>query len=906
MKRLISILCCFILIFSTVLSTAAVATVPNSEIVSAALVIIRSNEGSYSSVNRDDNGALSIGFLQWHATRALNLLKDIVNANTSSAKSILTTALYNEITTATQWNTRILTADEAEVIKELLATPESKSEQDKLGSSNILSYITHGQSLGITSPAALVFFADLENQCGGGGSARVARAAIELADGGNVTLDILHKAAIEDSVAGKYAARRNKVYNYALLLGWENTPDESYEIWMTTAALNVRGGPGTSYDAVTTYAYGTYIAVYEIQDVNGYPWGRTPAGWVSLSYCSFVKDPFENIEAPTISVSFDAGIGILNSSPASTHNITVINGVRLTDYLVIYNESYGETSDTNKWGAELTVGADGRAKSALVLNACDSEIPEGGFVISAHGSAIAPIQKAIAAGDYVHYDPTTMKLTVYKSEAAYLANFKKVTVGDVYGKLPTPTAPHDTIKFLGWYDDNDKLISETTTVGKNDSGKLTAKWDGKKFNIKLDLAGGTLGNVEPYTNTVDYVNATRQSNSMVIYDGSDGKTTSGTNEWGVDIRVSPGGIVLSEPEFMTGNLAIPRGGYVLSAHGTKRVWLCENVKLGSYIEYDSKTKTISVWDSYDAYMQTRLTFLSGAPLSILPTPTREGYTFDGWFNAEGEKIVLDTVIFAEGDYPVTARWTPSSAKLIFMAGEGQFDDGETYKTKEVRYGEKVGTTPLPKREGYSFGGWWTEDGRIVVEVTVCDFTGKVHLIAKWIQNFYTVRFDTQGGSEVENATIPQLDGHLPEVFPEKECYEFLGWSATPDGEATYQPGDRFTGGVSTLYAVWHRSGHDFNDKCTSEFVSSDGVLDTYTFTCTNCGHTGTYTKPAEVKPVREGDINGDGGINMMDYFALSSVLKGTLSMDGLYPDVNADGVVNLTDLFRLTAILANG
>ena len=904
MKRFISLLCCFILIFSTVLSNAAVADVPNSEIVSTALLIIRSNEGSYASVNRDDNGALSIGFLQWHATRALNLLKDIVAANVSSAKKILTTALYNEITTATQWNTRILTTSEAEVIKELLATPESKSEQDKLGSSNILYYITHGQSLGITNPAALVYFADLENQCGGGGSARVARAALELAGDHDVTLDILHKAALADGAAGKYPSRRNKVYNYALLLGWEDTPAETYEIWMTTASINVRGGPGTSYDAVTTYAYGTYIAVYEIEDVNGYPWGRTPAGWVSLSYCSFVKNPFENIQAPTLPVSFDAGVGNLGKV-SSTFDITVINGVRLTDYIVIYNDTFGSSTDTNMWGAEVTVGADGRTTGTVKLNACDSTIPKGGFVISAHGSAITPLQKAIASGDYVHYDPSTMKLSIYKSESAYIANHKTVRVGETYGKLPTPASPHDSIKFLGWYDSNDKLVTEKTTVGKNDDGKLTAKWDGKKFKINLDLAGGTLGNVEPYTNTVDAVNSTRNSGTMVIYDAKDGNLTSGTNEWGVDIRVSPGGIVLTEPVYMTHNLAIPRGGYVLSAHGEKRMWICENVKKGSYIEYNAKTKKISVWDSYEAYMQTRLTSLSGAPMKFLPTPTREGYTFDGWYDAQGKKIVLDTVIFSESDYTVTARWTANSAKLYLSAGDGKFDDGTSLKTKEVKTGEKIGTLPLPTREGYTFGGWWTEDGKIVVEVTVCDFEEK-YVFAKWTQNFYYVSFDTQGGSPVDDAKIPQLDGRLPEIFPEKECYEFLGWSDTPDGEATYQPGDRFIKAVSKLYAVWNRTGHEFNDKCTSEFVSTDGTLDTFAFTCTNCGHTGTYTLPAVERPIEKGDVNGDHSINMKDYFTLSSVLKGSLGTDGLYPDINGDNSINITDLFALTAILANG
>ena len=46
-----------------------------SEILDAALQLLYYNEGSYGSVNKNDNGAVSVGKIQWHGTRALNLLK---------------------------------------------------------------------------------------------------------------------------------------------------------------------------------------------------------------------------------------------------------------------------------------------------------------------------------------------------------------------------------------------------------------------------------------------------------------------------------------------------------------------------------------------------------------------------------------------------------------------------------------------------------------------------------------------------------------------------------------------------------------------------------------------------------------------------------------------------------------
>ncbi len=44
----------------------------------------------------------------------------------------------------------------------------------------------------------------------------------------------------------------------------------------------------------------------------------------------------------------------------------------------------------------------------------------------------------------------------------------------------------------------------------------------------------------------------------------------------------------------------------------------------------------------------------------LPTPTRTGYTFAGWWTAKdtgGKKVTATTVCYASGNYTLYARWT---------------------------------------------------------------------------------------------------------------------------------------------------------------------------------------------------------------------------------------------------------
>ena len=59
-----------LLLLFTNAGAAGAAPAGMDAVVSASLQILCDNEGGYNSVNPDDNGALSIGKLQWHGWRA--------------------------------------------------------------------------------------------------------------------------------------------------------------------------------------------------------------------------------------------------------------------------------------------------------------------------------------------------------------------------------------------------------------------------------------------------------------------------------------------------------------------------------------------------------------------------------------------------------------------------------------------------------------------------------------------------------------------------------------------------------------------------------------------------------------------------------------------------------------------
>ena len=290
----ISCVLLFVMLFASFTNAFHANAISNSEITSAAVTIIVRNEGNYGSVNANDNGACSIGALQWHATRALNLLQKIAAANPTNASNILGSSLYNEVVSSSSWSYRTLSSGESSAVSALLTTAEGTSIQDSLASSDVSGYIASGQQLGISNAGVLVFYAEVYNR-GCAIAARVARNAANSAGSYSaITLSGIYQAAVADSgnSSGYFTARLTNAYNYINSLGWgdasasgdagstQETPStsdfsESYAgtYTVTASSLNMRSGPATSCSKVTTIPNGTTVTV---TSGNG--------AWAAVSY----------------------------------------------------------------------------------------------------------------------------------------------------------------------------------------------------------------------------------------------------------------------------------------------------------------------------------------------------------------------------------------------------------------------------------------------------------------------------------------------------------------------------------------------------------------------------------------------------------------------------------------------
>lgn len=123
----------------------------------------------------------------------------------------------------------------------------------------------------------------------------------------------------------------------------------------------------------------------------------------------------------------------------------------------------------------------------------------------------------------------------------------------------------------------------------------------------------------------------------------------------------------------------------------------------------------------------------GQSYGDLPTPTKAGYKFEGWYTSSsgGTKIYSsDTFVFTE-DIELYARWSPATYTVSFNS-----NGGSSVSSISVKYGDTYGTLPTPKKDYYKFVGWYTSPsgGTKVSSGDTFNSASNITLYAQWQQN----------------------------------------------------------------------------------------------------------------------------------------------------------------------------
>ena len=200
------------------------------------------------------------------------------------------------------------------------------------------------------------------------------------------------------------------------------------------------------------------------------------------------------------------------------------------------------------------------------------------------------------------------------------------------------------------------------------------------------------------------------------------------------------------------------------------------------------------------------TVTSGEKYGTLPTATKSGYTFDGWYTSGsgGTRITENTTVSLAGNQTLYAHWTEKTYTVTFNVNGGNLS-GNSYIT--VKTGSRYGTLPTATKSGYTFDGWYTSGsgGTRITENTTVSLAGNQTLYAHWTEKTYTVTFNVNGGNLSGNSYITVKTGSRYGTLPTatRNSYTFDGWYTSENGgtKITENTTVSLTGN-QTLYAHW--------------------------------------------------------------------------------------------------------
>ncbi len=129
-----------------------------------------------------------------------------------------------------------------------------------------------------------------------------------------------------------------------------------------------------------------------------------------------------------------------------------------------------------------------------------------------------------------------------------------------------------------------------------------------------------------------------------------------------------------------------------------------------------------------------LTTGTNGRLSSLPTPTRTGYTFDGWYTSSTGGTKVTTSYVFTGNATIHAHWTyigvsQTTYTVYYNA------NGGNVSTSSARTGTngRLSSLPIPTRTGYTFDGWYTSSTGGTKVTTAYVFTGNATIYAHWVE-----------------------------------------------------------------------------------------------------------------------------------------------------------------------------
>ncbi|MDU6265410.1 MAG: InlB B-repeat-containing protein [Anaerocolumna aminovalerica] len=369
----------------------------------------------------------------------------------------------------------------------------------------------------------------------------------------------------------------------------------------------------------------------------------------------------------------------------------------------------------------------------------------GWFTASSGGGKIdetAIVDYTIEHTLYAHWSPKKVIVSLNPNYNSESISTKVVLFEERYGYLPTLTRAG--YRFKGWYTSptGDVQVVAEDLVKASTDFTLYAQWEGNSYNVFFDANGGSIAT------TSGVVTNGRNHNGALVTPTRPGYSFDG---WYTE---RSGGSLIT-----LWSVVDTISSYTLYAHWTQEVYRITYFANGGNLS-SSSTTTVYIGQDY----------------SDFPIPTREGYSFEGWYTSSDTNVTR--VYSVSQACSLYAHWKQNKYTVSF-----EENGGTVYpSTKEVLYGSLYGELPTPTKEGYSFGGWLTEDGKAITSNTSMNRTKNHTLTAQWNSMRYEITYDSNGGNQFSAIKYAYYGGEYgSHPVPTRNGYNFIGWFTAPSG-----------------------------------------------------------------------------------------------------------------------------
>ncbi|CAM4188287.1 InlB B-repeat-containing protein [Saccharibacillus endophyticus] len=344
---------------------------------------------------------------------------------------------------------------------------------------------------------------------------------------------------------------------------------------------------------------------------------------------------------------------------------------------------------------------------------------------------------------------------------------------DYGGSVTVPTEPtKNGFVFGGWYSDSSLTNKYDFGTLVTDNMTLYAKWL-LQYTVSFDSMGGSPVDAQVVNDGAKATAPTAPTKDDYVFSG-----------WYMDDQ-------LSTPYNFT--TAVVTGDITLYAK-----W---NI-------YVPTTYTVSFESNGGTDVQAQI-INEGAVANVPLEPMQSRYTFAGWYSDSDLTTPYGFTESVMNDLTLYAKWTLNEYTVTFNS-----NGGSAVSSQSVNDGDSIAAPEMPTRNGYVFGGWYSNSTLTNLYDFNTPIAANLSLYAKWTAR-YTVTFNSNGGSNVDSQTIDR-DGkvQLPPA-PTRDEYTFVGWQIDESLTQGYDFDTSVTNDL-TLYAKWK------SDKYTVSFDSNEG------------------------------------------------------------------------------------